>query len=239
MRLSQGCLVVCISERLTSARGCRGIVHSHFIQFLASPRGSSHFSFLPLIFIYHAHRSAGFVLSSFPVFWIPVLITLRCFFICSPSVVQVLLAGEFLWHSDAWSSQIPLQMHKTLFRMEFRVHPVKDMWHWCGIYSPFSFILHVTIRRFPFISLWWLSGSLEVLGLRIYSLPSRRIRSSLENSHIIHVSAFFNNTSTCTVGYSPSYYMHLSPRSWVLIDNESFPACRFDSRRLLVVSGVY
>jgi hypothetical protein len=97
--LNNGCLVVVwIFERLIGTRGCRGIVHSHLIQFLASPHGSSRFSFLPLIYIYHARGPAGFALSPFPVFQLPHHCTDRCLFICSPSVVQVLLAGEFLWY---------------------------------------------------------------------------------------------------------------------------------------------
>jgi hypothetical protein len=71
--LNNGCLVVVwIFERLIGTRGYRGIVHSHLIQFLASPHGSSRFSFLPLI--YHARGPAGFALSPFPVFRILVLI---------------------------------------------------------------------------------------------------------------------------------------------------------------------
>ena len=104
----------------------------------------------------------------------------------------------------------------TFVQMEFKVHPLKDVRRWCArrcICSPFLFILHFTCYYWVlslycvFISCGLLSGGLEVLRLRIYPLPSRRIRSSLENSHIVHVSAFFDNTSTYMVGYSPSYYM--------------------------------
>jgi hypothetical protein len=77
-------------------RGCRGIVHWHFIQFLASPHGSSRFSFFPLLFIYHAHGPAGFALSSFPVFCIPDILALSIylFSVYCPSITgwRVLVA---------------------------------------------------------------------------------------------------------------------------------------------------
>jgi hypothetical protein len=163
-------------------RGCRhgGIAHSHFIQFLASPHGSSRFSFLPLLFIYHAHGPAGFALSSFPVFCIPDILALSIYLF---SVYGNRVHNRRKCHCQKGMSD-QFRTKRIACRGGGSCHDgvqnassqgyVTLVWYMLPVFVHFTFymLLFSAFHLLCFYSLWVAFRGLEVLRLRIYSLPT-------------------------------------------------------------------